>query len=75
MNFASQQAISCFFFAWLADKTKKRALWLFVQNIITMVGLMITGYGKHNGVRYFGLFLVNMGASGCVLGVLAYVSR
>ncbi|KAJ2912564.1 hypothetical protein MD484_g7862, partial [Candolleomyces efflorescens] len=65
-------AISCFFFAWLADKTKKRALWLFVQNIITMVGLLITGYGKQNGVRYFGLFLVNMGASGCVPGVLAY---
>ena len=34
---------------------------------------MITGYGKLNGVRYFGLFLVNMGASASVPGVLAYV--
>ncbi|KAJ3519094.1 hypothetical protein NMY22_g13355 [Coprinellus aureogranulatus] len=65
-------AMSCFFFAWLADKTRKRAVWLAVQNVMTMIGLMITGYGKLNGVRYFGLFLVNMGASGCVPGVLAY---
>ncbi|KAJ2924109.1 hypothetical protein H1R20_g12979, partial [Candolleomyces eurysporus] len=65
-------AISCFFFAWLADKTKKRALWIFVQTLITIVGTMVTAYGHLNGVRYFGLFLVNMGASGCVPGVLAY---
>ncbi|TEB33624.1 MFS general substrate transporter [Coprinellus micaceus] len=65
-------AISCFFFAWLADKTKKRALWIAVQTLITITGLMVTGYAKANGVRYFGLFLTNMGASGCVPGVLAY---
>ncbi|KAH6913607.1 major facilitator superfamily domain-containing protein [Coprinopsis sp. MPI-PUGE-AT-0042] len=65
-------AISCFFFAWLSDKTKKRALWLGVQSLITLTGLMITGYSSANGARYFGLFLVNMGASGCVPGVLAY---
>ncbi|TEB33563.1 MFS general substrate transporter [Coprinellus micaceus] len=65
-------AACCFFFAWLADKTRKRALWLAVQNLITITGLMITGYGKLNGVRYFGLFLVNMGASASVPGVLAY---
>jgi MFS family permease len=69
------QAISCFFFAWLADKTKKRALWVFVQTLITIAGTMITAYGRLNGVRYFGLFLVNMGASGCVPGVLAYASH
>ncbi|EAU83297.2 hypothetical protein CC1G_10738 [Coprinopsis cinerea okayama7 len=65
-------AISCFFFAWLSDKTKQRALWLAVQNVITIVGLMITAYAGPAGARYFGLFLVNMGASGCVPGVLAY---
>ncbi|KAF9012461.1 major facilitator superfamily domain-containing protein [Cyathus striatus] len=65
-------AVSCYFFAWLSDKTRQRALWLAVQNIITMAGLLITAYAKVNGVRYFGLFLVNAGASGCVPGVLAY---
>ncbi|KAF5341749.1 hypothetical protein D9611_001465 [Ephemerocybe angulata] len=65
-------AISTFFFAWLADKTRKRALWLAVQTLGTIVGLMVTAYGGSNGVRYFGIFLTNMGASGCVPGVLAY---
>ncbi|KAF6748836.1 major facilitator superfamily domain-containing protein [Ephemerocybe angulata] len=65
-------AISTFFFAWLSDKTRKRALWLAVQTLMTIVGLMVTGYGKGNGVRYFGLFLTNMGASGSIPGVLAY---
>ncbi|KAF5313401.1 hypothetical protein D9611_008574 [Ephemerocybe angulata] len=69
---AGAAMISTFAFAWLADKTKKRAPWLAVQNLICITGLMITGYTNTSGTRYFGLFLVNMGASGCVPGVLAY---
>jgi len=65
-------AISCFFFAWLADKTKKRAIWLAAQNLICIVGLMVCCYAGPSGARYFGIFLINMGASGCVPGVLAY---
>ncbi|KAF9049870.1 major facilitator superfamily domain-containing protein [Panaeolus papilionaceus] len=65
-------AMSCFFFAYLSDKTQRRALWLAVQNVICLVGLFITGYSNNQGARYFGLFLVNAGASGCVPGVLAY---
>lgn len=65
-------AISAFFFAWLSDKTKKRALWIAVQTLITIVGLMVTGYAKPNGARYFGIFLINMGATGCVPATLAY---
>ncbi|KAF5354929.1 hypothetical protein D9756_005403 [Leucocoprinus leucothites] len=65
-------AISCYAFAYLGDKTRKRAIWLVIQSCITIVGLIITGYAKPNGARYLGLFLVNAGASGCVPGVLAY---
>ncbi|KDR68723.1 hypothetical protein GALMADRAFT_231049 [Galerina marginata CBS 339.88] len=65
-------AISVYFFAWISDKTKLRAPWLAVQNVICIVGLVVAAYAKQNGPRYFGLFLVNMGASGCVPGVLAY---
>ncbi|KAJ2928711.1 hypothetical protein H1R20_g8390, partial [Candolleomyces eurysporus] len=65
-------AISGFFFAWISDKTGKRAIFIFAQTLITIVGLCVTGWGGSNGVRYFGLFLVNMGASGCVPAVLAY---
>lgn len=67
-------AISCFLFASLGDKTKQRALWPVVQACITTIGLLVTAYAKPNGVRYFGLFLANAGASGCIPGVLAYVS-
>ncbi|KAF5335279.1 hypothetical protein D9611_011760 [Ephemerocybe angulata] len=65
-------AISCYFFAWISDRTNQRAIWIFLQSLITITGLMVTGYGKLNGVRYFGLFLINMGASGCIPGILAY---
>jgi len=41
---------------------------------MTIVGLAVLGWANPNGARYFGLFLINMGASGCVPGVLAYVS-
>lgn len=67
------QAASCFFFAWVSDKTRKRAIWLAVQNCICISGLVITTYTKSNPVRYFGLFIVDAGAVGCVPGVLAYV--
>jgi len=65
-------AISCYVFATIGDRTKKRAPWIIVQSFITMIGLIVTAYSNINGVRYFGLFLVNAGASGCVPGVLAY---
>lgn len=68
-------AISAFVFAAISDRTRQRALWLGVQNVICLIGLFVTGYSHNNGVRYFGLFLVNAGASGCVPGVLAYSSN
>ncbi|KAH9485005.1 putative transporter C11D3.18C [Psilocybe cubensis] len=68
-------AISTFVFAYISDKSKQRALWLAVQNLICITGLFITAYHKKDPVRYFGLFLVNAGASGCIPGILAYHSN
>ncbi|KAF8168456.1 high-affinity nicotinic acid transporter [Crassisporium funariophilum] len=68
-------ACTVYFFAWISDKTKLRAPWLAVQNVICITGLVVTTYSKSNGARYLGLFLVNIGASGCVPGVLAYSSN
>ncbi|EDR07121.1 uncharacterized protein LACBIDRAFT_298947 [Laccaria bicolor S238N-H82] len=65
-------AISTFFFAWISDKTKKRAIWLGVQTLMSITGLMITGYATPHGARYLGLFLINMGASGSIPGIIAY---
>ncbi|KJA21921.1 hypothetical protein HYPSUDRAFT_139927 [Hypholoma sublateritium FD-334 SS-4] len=68
-------AVVCYFFAWLSDKTKHRAGWMVVQSLITLTGLAIAAYHPNNGVRYFGLFLVNAGATSCIPGVLAYNSN
>ncbi|PPQ93808.1 hypothetical protein CVT25_013517 [Psilocybe cyanescens] len=68
-------AISTYVFAYISDKTRQRALWLGAQNLICITGLFITAYSKKDPVRYFGLFLVNAGASGCIPGILAYSSN
>lgn len=67
------QAFSTFVFARISDRTRRRAVWLAVQNVMCLIGLLLTAYSNKDPVRYFGLFLVNAGASGCVPGVLAYV--
>jgi len=65
-------AVVCFAFAWIADKTRTRAVWLVIQNFICIVGLVLAAYSKSNPVRYFGLFLVNAGATSAIPCVLAY---
>ncbi|KAF7376274.1 putative transporter C11D3.18C [Mycena sanguinolenta] len=67
-------AISCFIFAWMSDKAKKRAPFIAVQALLTITGITITGFAKQNGPRYLGLFVANAGASGCIPAILAYAS-
>ncbi|THV03968.1 MFS general substrate transporter [Dendrothele bispora CBS 962.96] len=64
--------ISAFIFSRMSDKTKHRAGFIALQTLITIVGLVLMGYGSQNGVRYFGIFLSYMGASGVIPGALAY---
>ncbi|KAF9042193.1 major facilitator superfamily domain-containing protein [Panaeolus papilionaceus] len=65
-------AVSCYLFAWISDRTKIRAPWLIIQYLITIIGLSVAAYAQSNPVRYFGLFLTNAGATGCIPAVLAY---
>jgi hypothetical protein len=58
----------------MSDKTKRRAPFIAFQAMMTIIGIAVTGYAKQNGPRYFGLFLANAGASGCIPSILAYVS-
>jgi hypothetical protein len=46
------------FFAWLADKTRKRALFIAVQALLTATGLVLMAYARQNRVRYFGTVLL-----------------
>ncbi|KAF8210432.1 major facilitator superfamily domain-containing protein [Mycena galopus ATCC 62051] len=75
LNSMGWDAISCFVFAWMADKAKKRAPFIAVQALMTVIGIAVTGYAQQNGPRYFGLFLANAGAEGCIPTILAYSSN
>lgn len=41
-------------FAWLSDKFEKRAFFIAIQAIITIVGLLMTGYLTLGAWRYAG---------------------
>ncbi|KAG6833564.1 hypothetical protein H0H87_005215 [Tephrocybe sp. NHM501043] len=48
-------AMCCYGFAYISDKTRKRALLITAQTIVTIIGLVVTGYATNNGARYFGM--------------------
>ncbi|KAK0486165.1 major facilitator superfamily domain-containing protein [Armillaria novae-zelandiae] len=68
-------AVSIFFFAWLSDKYHMRALFLTIQMLMTIIGLVLTAYTSIPGWRYTGIFLTNAGSAGCIPGILAYASN
>ncbi|KAJ6589874.1 major facilitator superfamily domain-containing protein [Mycena vulgaris] len=63
---------SAVFFAWLSDKTRHRAGFIVIQGLISITGLCLTAFSPKNSVRYFGIFLLNAGSSGCIPSILAY---
>ncbi|CCX04326.1 major facilitator superfamily domain-containing protein [Pyronema domesticum] len=67
--------ITAFGMAVLADKTHKRGPVIVFQNLLVIVGLLITAYTKGTGPRYFGIFLGLTGAQGNVPAVLSYQSN
>lgn len=62
-------------FAYLGDKFRLRGLFIAVQCIMVIIGLMITAYHKHIGVKYFGMFLGQAGCQGNIPAILAYHSN
>ncbi|KAK7455123.1 hypothetical protein VKT23_004704 [Stygiomarasmius scandens] len=64
--------ISAFALSRLSDRMRHRAGFIALQALITIVGLALMGYASQNGVRYLGIFLAYMGASGVIPGALAY---
>ncbi|KAF5373816.1 hypothetical protein D9758_000970 [Tetrapyrgos nigripes] len=67
--------ISAFILSRLSDRMKHRAGFIAFQAMITIAGLACMAYAKQNGVRYFGIFLAYMGASGVIPGSLAYAAN
>ncbi|KAF7361773.1 putative transporter C11D3.18C [Mycena venus] len=52
-----------------------RAPFIAIQAMMTVAGMAVTGWAASDGARYFGLFLANSGASGCIPSILAYSSN
>lgn len=84
------QALSVVIFSWLSDKYHQRAIFIALQAVITLVGMVLLGYAPLPGWRYagkvyltlsllfscvsIGVFLANAGSAGCITGILAYVT-
>jgi predicted MFS family arabinose efflux permease len=58
--------------SYYADKWHKRAHFIFGNGIMSIVGLVLLGYCKTPGVRYFGVFLATMANNANVPCVLTY---
>lgn len=67
--------ISALVFAILGDKFRLRGLFIAVQCLMVIVGLMLTAYHKNSGMRYFGIFLGQAGCQGNIPAILAYHSN
>ncbi|TFL07157.1 major facilitator superfamily domain-containing protein [Pterulicium gracile] len=65
-------AISMYFFSWISDITKRRAVFIGAQATLSTVGLFITMFGQVPAVRYLGIYLTTAGSAGCVPAILAY---
>ncbi|EAU91672.2 hypothetical protein CC1G_09354 [Coprinopsis cinerea okayama7 len=63
------------FVAWLADKYKHRSTFIVILVGVCLLGNGLTAWHPNNGVRYFGVFLTNMGNSGSIPTILAYSSN
>ena len=50
-------AIYTFIISVIADRTRKRGMFICISCVVCIVGLFIIAYAKQSGVRYFGAFL------------------
>jgi MFS family permease len=67
--------VSALVFAYLGDKFRLRGLFIAMQCIMVIAGLMVTAYHKNNGMKYFGIFLGQAGCQGNIPTILAYHSN
>lgn len=54
-------AIYTFIIAFFSDKLRLRGVFVSLNALVTIVGCLLIGYTKQNGVKYFGAFLAIMG--------------
>ncbi|KAL1678216.1 major facilitator superfamily domain-containing protein [Schizophyllum commune] len=66
---------SAVLFARLADRYKRRGIFIVLQALITIVGLSLMAFARQNSVRYFGTYLATAGSSGCIPNILSYGSN
>lgn len=60
---------------WVGDRYHFRGPIIVVCMITSIVGCLLMGFHKSNGVRYFGAFLTTAGTTGAVPVTMAYQSN
>jgi MFS family permease len=65
-------AIVMFAWAYLGDKYHIRSPFIFINGILSLIGLPLLGFSSNNGVRYFGVFLMTIANNANVPCVLTY---
>ncbi|PFH52137.1 hypothetical protein AMATHDRAFT_74429 [Amanita thiersii Skay4041] len=61
--------------SWASDVSLHRVGFIAVEAVITIIGLVLTGFTADSGWRYTGLFLSTAGSICCIAGILAYSSN
>jgi len=61
-----------YFTGWLGDKYHLRGPIIFFNSCLAIIGLPLIGWVENVGVRYFGVFLVCMGANANIPATMAY---
>lgn len=58
--------------SFIADRVKMRGPFIILGALTSMTGSLIVGYGKGNGVRYFGAFLAVIGCQSNIPTVMSW---
>jgi MFS family permease len=65
-------AIVMYLWAYLSDKHRIRGPFVFLNGLISIVGLSLLGFAQNSGVRYFGVFLATIANNANIPCVLTY---
>ena len=65
-------ALYMYVMSWLGDRYHKRALFIQINSVVSLIGLPIMGFHHNPSVRYFGIFLAVAGVNANVPSIMAW---
>ena len=71
----AHQAVTIMVFAWISDKYQQRAAIIAIQTVVTIVGLLLTGFATSPGWRYAGESLMKSVLAPLLMRFFRHFSR